>query len=155
MGNLYENSTPFYGTLNRQRFSLQMTVYHATQTLNQNVYGQTQNFYRILFRWLHRYDDIIENTTPFLFYKTKNRDTAWKKNETWHIPYQNIFKTFLCLISFSFIYFSTLISCLFYFLFYLNFYWSIKLLADLHLNGKYKFQIIFIMKFYCNFRFLV
>ena len=56
--------------------------------------ARAQNFFRILFRWLHRYDDIIENTTPILFYKTINRDTAWKKNETWHIPYQNIFKTF-------------------------------------------------------------
>jgi hypothetical protein len=41
LGNLYENSTPFYGTLNRQRFSLQMTVYHAT-SLNQNMCDQTK-----------------------------------------------------------------------------------------------------------------
>ena len=39
LGNLYENSTPFYGTLNRQRFSLQMTVYHAT-TPHQNTSDQ-------------------------------------------------------------------------------------------------------------------
>ena len=38
-GNLYENSTPFYGTLNRKRFSLQMTVYHAT-TPHQNTSDQ-------------------------------------------------------------------------------------------------------------------
>ena len=39
------------------------------------------NSFRILFRWLERYNDIVMNTTSILFNKSKNRDTAWKRLE--------------------------------------------------------------------------